>query len=314
MSTDGGTKAVLAAAGANLAIAALKFGAFALTGASSLLAEGIHSVADTGNQALLLFGGRKSRQEATREHPFGFGGERYVSGFLVSVVLFSLGGLFALYEAYEKLHDVMAGHEDPLLASRWWWVPIVILGAAAIAEGLSFRTAVHETNRSRGRQTLLSYIRGAKAPELPVVLLEDSAALLGLVFALAGVVLTLVTRNGIFDVIATALIGLLLVVVAVVLFFEMRSLLVGESASEADQSAILRALEDTDGVDRVIHSRTLHLGPDEILLAAKIAVPAADSVAHVGQVIDGAERSVREAVPAVRYIYLEPDVDRGLAQ
>ncbi len=304
------TKAVVAAMSANLAIAITKFLAWALTGASSMLAESIHSVADTANQILLLIGGRRAGKAPDAEHPFGHGRRRYVSAFLVAVILFSLGGLFALYEAYEKFHEWRAGHPDQLLESRWWWVPLVVLGASIVAEGLSLRTAIREATPSRGHQTWARFIRTTKAPELPVVLLEDSAALLGLLFALFGVGMTLLTHNPVFDVIGTALIGLLLIAVAMTLGIEVSSLLVGESASPAAVARIREALESTPGVERVIHARTLHLGPDEVLLAAKIAVEATDSAQEVARIIDTAEVRIRAAEPTVTALYLEPDIDR----
>jgi cation diffusion facilitator family transporter len=311
MSTSGGSKAVVAALAANLGIATLKFLAFALTRSSSMLAEGIHSVADSGNQVLLLVGGRRARRAATPEHPFGYGRERYLYAFIVSVVLFTVGGLFALYEAYHKAHEV-AEHPHDLgqLDGRWWWVPVVVLVGAIVMESLSFRTAIREANQVRGDAGWAQFVRRAKAPELPVVLLEDSAALLGLVFALFGVGLTLLTENPVFDVIGTALIGLLLVAVAVVLAIETRSLLLGESADPAVQEQIRVALEDTDGVDRIIHMKTLHLGPEELLVCAKIAVTPTDSAAEVATAIDRAEVAIREAVPTARVVYLEPDIFR----
>ncbi len=311
MSTEGGTRAVVAALTANLFIAATKFGAWALTGASSMLAEAIHSMADSGNQALLLIGGKRSKREADEEHPFGYGRERYIFAFIVSIVLFSVGGVFALYEAYHKWHEMALGHPDTLLESRWWWVPLVILTAAIVAEGMSFRTAIRESNKTRGRQRWTKFIRSAKAPELPVVLLEDFAALIGLVFALFGVGMTLITHNGLFDVIGTALIGLLLVAVAVALAIETKSLLLGESASPEARTRIAEALTGVDGVDRVIHMKTLHLGPEEILVAAKIAVPAAETAADVAATIDRAEIAIREAEPMVTSLYLEPDIYRA---
>jgi cation diffusion facilitator family transporter len=310
VSTEGGTRAVVAALTANLSIALVKFGAWALTGASSMLAEAIHSVADSGNQVLLLVGGKRSRRDATPEHPFGFGRERYVFGFIVAVVLFSVGGLFALYEAYHKWHEIELGHPDGLLDGRWWWVPLVVLGAAIVAESLSFRTAVRESNKTRGRQSWPKFVRSAKAPELPVILLEDFAALLGLAFAFLGIGLTLLTRNGLFDVIGTALIGLLLVAVAVTLAVETKSLLVGESAGPDAVRRIEQALASTDGVERVIHMKTLHLGPEEILVAAKIAVSPTDDAAEVAAFIDRAEHAIREAEPMVTALYLEPDIYR----
>jgi cation diffusion facilitator family transporter len=304
MSAEGGTKAIVAALGANLGIAATKFLAFALTRSSSMLAEAIHSLADSGNQLLLLLGGRKARKDATPLHPFGYGRERYVYGFIVSVVLFSVGGLFALYEAYHKWL------EPHPIEGRWWWVPLVILVAAIGMEGFSFRTAINESNHVRGDRTWPEFIRTARAPELPVILLEDFAALLGLLLALFGVGLTLLTHDGHWDAVGTGAIGVLLVAVAIVLAIEMKSLLVGESATPEHVEAISAALVGP-GVGSVIHMRTLHLGPDELLVAAKIGVDGADSAADVARAIDAAERRVRGAVPIARVIYLEPDLDRG---
>ncbi|MGN6132010.1 MAG: cation diffusion facilitator family transporter [Nocardioidaceae bacterium] len=308
MSTEGGTKAVLAALSANLGIAVLKFVAWALTGASSMLAEAIHSVADSGNQVLLLLGGRRSRRAATPEHPFGYGRERYVNSFLVAIVLFSLGGLFALYEAWHKLEEVRAGHEDQLLTSSWWWVPIVVLVGAIGLEGYSFRTAVRESDGNRGDATWLEYIRRAKSPELPVILLEDFAALIGLALALLGVGLSKLTGNGYFDVAGTTGIGLLLVTVAIVLGVETKSLLLGEAASMPAQRRICEALTSTAGIERVIHMRTLHLGPDELLVAVKVGVARDASAQDVASAIDAAERAIRSAEPIARVIYVEPDI------
>jgi cation diffusion facilitator family transporter len=311
MSTEGGTKAVVAALLANTGIAITKFVAFALTQSSSMLAEAIHSVADSGNQLLLLLGGRKARKGATAEHPFGYGRERYIYSFIVSIVLFSVGGLFALYEAYHKWHEVQEHPGDMgELDGRWWWVPLLVLGVAIVMEGFSFRTAIREANKDRGRLSLVRYVRRAKAPELPVILLEDFAALTGLLFALLGVGLTLLTEEPIFDVIGTAMIGLLLVAVAVVLALETKSLLLGEAASPDAQRRLRESLEQTDGIERVIHMKTLHLGPDELLVAAKIAVSATDSAADVARAIDNAEVAIREAEPVARVIYLEPDLRR----
>jgi cation diffusion facilitator family transporter len=313
VSTEGGTKAVVAALLANTGIALTKFLAFGLTQSSSMLAEAIHSVADSGNQLLLLVGGKRARRVATPEHPFGYGRERYIYSFIVSIVLFSVGGLFALYEAYHKWHEV---HRHPgdlgALDGRWWWVPLLVLVAAIVMEGLSFRTAIREANRDRGSATLVQYVRRAKAPELPVILLEDFAALTGLTFALLGVGLTLLTRQPIFDVIGTGLIGLLLVVVAVVLALETKSLLLGEAATPEAQRRIEQALVGVDGIDSVIHMRTLHLGPDELLVAAKVAVTPTDSAEQVARAIDAAEAAARAVEPAARVIYLEPDIRRPL--
>jgi cation diffusion facilitator family transporter len=310
VSSQGGTKAVVAALSANLFIAVTKIGAWALTGAASMLAEGVHSVADSANQLLLLRGGASAKQKATAEHPFGFGRARFISGFLVSVILFSLGGLFALYEAVNKLEETLAGHENELLNSAWWWVPLAVLGVAIFAEGFSFRTAINESRTSKGKQTWLRFIQTAKAPELPVILLEDFAALLGLSFALIGVGMTLLTKNAIWDAAGTAMIGVLLVLVAITLAIETRSLLLGEAATPEVVKKITDALAGADGVIRVIHLKTLHLGPEEILVAAKIAVEPTESAARVAEVIDSAEAAIRATEPWVTALYLEPDIDR----
>jgi cation diffusion facilitator family transporter len=301
MSAASGTRAIIAALAANLGIATTKFIAFALTGSSSMLAESIHSVADSGNQALLLVGGKRARREATPEHPFGFGRERYVYAFIVSIVLFSVGGLFALYEGYHKLHD-------PHPIESWQWVPIVVLLIAIGLEGFSFRTAIQESNKLRAKSTWVEFIRRSRVPELPVVLLEDFAALIGLAFALFGVTLTLVTDDGIWDGIGTVLIGLLLVCVAVILAIETKSLLIGESATKEHVGKIEAALVDGDEIERIIHMKTMHLGPEELLVAAKIGVPRAATAADVANAIDAAEKRIRAAVPIARAIYIEPDI------
>ncbi len=309
MSAHGGTRAVVAALLANGFIALTKFGAWALTGASSMLAEAVHSVADTGNQTLLLRGGRRAKRSATEEHPFGYGRERYISAFLVAIILFSLGGLFALYEAFHKYEEVVGGHPNELLEGPWWWVPVVVLVGAIIAESLSFRTAIRESRPAKGRQSWARFIRTAKSPELPVILLEDAAALFGLIFALFGVGMTLLTHNGIWDVVGTGMIGLLLIVVAVTLALETKSLLLGEAASPEVVARIRAALDGAEGVQRVIHLKTLHLGPEEVLVAAKIAVEPTDSAARVAAVINAAEASIRASEPSVTSLYLEPDID-----
>ena len=310
MSAEGGTKAVVAALTANIFIAVTKFGAWALTGASSMLAEAIHSVADSGNQVLLLLGGKRAKRGATAQHPFGYGRERYIFAFIVAIVLFSVGGLFALYEAYHKYEEVHSGAPNELIEGRWWWVPLVVLAAAIIAESFSFRTAIVESNKNRGKQSWLRFIRSAKAPELPVILLEDFAALVGLVFALFGVGLTLLTGNGYWDVVGTAMIGLLLVAVAVTLAIETKSLLLGEAASPQAVGRIRLALSGTPGVERIIHMKTLHMGPEEVLVAAKIAIHPAESAAEVAAIIDQAEVGIRAVEPVVTSLYLEPDIYR----
>lgn len=314
MSTDESPKAIFAALGANLGIAATKVLAWVLTGSASMLAESIHSFADSGNQGLLLLGGKRSRRAATREHPFGYGRERYVYAFIVSIVLFSVGGLFALYEAYHKYHEVHEGHPNELLESTWWWVPVVVLVVAIGMESFSLRTAVVESNKTRGSASWVSFIRRAKSPELPVVLLEDVAALIGLVFALGGVGMTLLTRNGYWDVVGTTGIGLLLVAVAVVLGIETKSMLLGESAALEDQDAIAAAIGGTGDPGhpglQLIHLRTMQLGPGSVLVACKIAVAPDDRAADVASAIDAAEERIRAAVPDATYVFIEPDVRR----
>jgi cation diffusion facilitator family transporter len=303
MSAGGSNKAVVAALMANLGIAVTKFVAFALTQSSSMLAEGIHSVVDSGNQVLLLVGAKRATRKATPKHPFGFGRERYIYAFIVSIMLFAAGGLFALYEAYHKL-----SHPTPI--KSWHWVPVVVLVFGIILESLSFRTAIRETNLIRGDASWVQFIRRSRVPELPVILLEDFAALIGLVFALFGVGLTLLTGNGTWDGVGTAAIGLLLVVVAVVLAVEMKSLLIGESATVDTVDKIERAILAGDEADRIIHMRTVHVGPEDLLVAAKIAVQHDETAAAVARGIDAIERRIREAVPIAKVIYLEPDIDR----
>ncbi|MGR3934472.1 cation diffusion facilitator family transporter [Streptomyces sp. BRA346] len=302
MSASGGTKAIVAALGANLAIAAAKFVAFAFSGSSSMLAEGVHSLADSGNQGLLLLGGKQAKRAATPEHPFGYGRERYIYGFLVSIVLFTIGGIFALYEGYEKI-------KHPHELEHWYW-PVGVLVFAIIAEGFSFRTAIKESNEVRGKLTWSQFVRRAKAPELPVVLLEDLGALVGLILALGGVGLALATGNGVWDGIGTMCIGVLLVLIALVLAAETKSLLLGEAADIDQVAKIREAAVDGQTVTGLIHMRTLHLGPEELLVAAKIAVQHDDSAADVARAIDAAEARIREAVPIARVIYLEPDILR----
>ena len=304
MSGTGGTRAVVAALLANLGIAAAKFVAAAVTGSTAMVAEGVHSLADSGNQVLLLVGGRRARRAPDDEHPFGYGRSRYVYAFVVSIVLFSLGGLFALYEG---LHKVL--HPEPLTSPAW---AIGVLLVAIVLESVSLRTAVHEASPHRERGTSWwQFVRRAKSPELPVVLLEDTGALIGLVFALVGVSLAALTGNGRWDGVGSFAIGGLLVVIAVFLALEMNSLLIGEAATPGDVAAIRAALEAGDDVERVIHLRTLHIGPDEVLVGAKIAVAHDDSAATVARAIDAAEQRVRAAVPTARVIYLEPDIDRS---
>ncbi len=297
---EGSKRAIFAAFLANLGIAIAKFVGFLITGASSMLAEAIHSVADTTNQGLLFHGGRQAARPATPEHPFGYGRDRYFWSFVVALVLFSIGGLFAIYEGVEKLrepHDI----DSPAVA-------FVILGVAVVLEAFSLRTAIRESNHVRGSLGWFQFVRRSKTPELPVVLLEDLGALFGLFFAIAGLTLAVTLDEPRWDGAATVAIGVLLVSIAVILVVEMKSLLIGESATGEQQRAILGAIEETPGVRRLIHMRTLHLGPDELLVAAKVELAGSLSVREVADAIDAAEARVRTAVPIARVIYIEPDL------
>jgi cation diffusion facilitator family transporter len=299
-------RAIIAALLANIGIAITKFIAAAFSGSASMFAEGIHSVADSGNQILLIIGGKRAKRAATAAHPFGYGRSRYIYAFMVSIVLFSVGGLFSIMEGLNKLQHP---HELEMV-----WLPLVVLGAAIIMESLSLRTAVKESNHVRGNKSWVQFIRHAKSPELPVILLEDLAALIGLVLAFGGVGLTVVTHDPIWDAIGTLAIGGLLVLVAIVLGLETSSLLVGEGATAEDTGKIRKALKDTDGVESVIHMKTLYLGPDELMVGAKIAVAEKATGKQIAKIIDSAEENMRIAVPAARVIYLEPDIQRATAE
>ena len=303
MSASGGSRAIIAAFLANMGIAIAKFAAWAISGSASMLAEAVHSVADSGNQLLLLLGGRRARRAADREHPFGYGRERYVYAFVVSIILFSIGGVFSIYEGVNKLT-----HPHMLTAG---WIPVGVLVIAIVLESFSLRTAVRESNQvRRPGQSWVSFVRHSKAPELPVVLLEDIGALLGLCFALFGVGMTVITGNPVFDAIGTLMIGVLLVAIAVVLGIETKSLLVGEGANEADHDAIVAAIESGPEVERIIHIKTLYLGPDELLVAAKLGFVSDRLLREVAVDIDVIEARVRAAVPIAKVLYLEPDIYR----
>jgi cation diffusion facilitator family transporter len=300
MSTEGGTRAVVAALLANTGIAVAKFVAAGISGSASMLAEGVHSLADAGNQVLLLVGGRRSRKAADEAHPFGYGRERYVFAFVVAIILFSVGGMFSLYEGIHKLE----AHEELNLP----WIPLAVLAVSIVLESFSLRTAVIEANKARGKDSLFAFIRRAKQPELPVILLEDIAALTGLTFAFVGVSLSLITGDVIWDAIGTIAIGVLLIGVAVILGIETKSLLVGEGATRADVDKIRAAFEGHKNVEAIIHMKTLYLGPDELMVAAKVAVPKTTKATEIAKAINEIEVAVREAVPVARVIYIEPDI------
>ena len=303
MSTEGSTKAIFAALGANVGIAITKFIAAAFSGSASMFAEAIHSVADCGNQILLLVGGRRAKRQATPEHPFGYGRSRYIYAFMVSIVLFSVGGMFSIVEGFNKLSEP---HELEMV-----WLPLVVLGVSIVLESFSLAAALRAAKEERGKTSLIQFIRHAKSPELPVVMLEDLAALAGLVFAFIGVGLAALTHNPIWDAIGTLAIGALLIAVAIILGIETSSLLVGEGATAKDNKLIAEALRKSKGVEDIIHMKTLYLGPDELMVAAKIAVKQTDSAKEIAHAIDMAENDIRVAMPAARVIYLEPDILRS---
>ena len=302
---EGSKRAVIAAFLANLGIAAAKFAAFLATGAASMLAETVHSIADTGNQALLLLGARRASRRPSPQHPFGYGRERYFWAFVVALLLFSIGSIFAIAEGVEKLR-----HPHALESPRW---AFAVLFASLALESASLRTAVREANALRGGEGWWAFVRRAKSPELPVVLLEDLGALLGLLFAFAGVALAVATGKPRFDALGSVAIGLLLGAIAVVLASEMKSLLIGEAANPAVEARIRGAIESAPGVRRLIHMRTLHLGPDELLVAAKLEFAAELDMRALAAAIDGVESRVRAGAPEARVIYVEPDVTRAPA-
>lgn len=295
-----GTKAIIAALFANMGIAIAKFVGFALTGSASMLAESIHSVADSGNQGLLLLGGKRARQAADTSHPFGYSRERYFWAFVVAMVLFSLGGAFAMFEGVEKIR-----HPHEIEAAG---IAIGILFFACILEAFSLRTAVVESRKVKGDAGWWSFIRHSKNPELPVVLLEDIGAMAGLMIALSAVSLSLVTGDAIYDGYGTLSIGVLLTIIAVILATEMKSLLIGEAANRQVLEAIRTAIERDPSVQRLIHLRTQHLGPAELLVGAKIAFIDTLTIRELAAAINRVEASIRGDVPEARMLYLEPDI------
>lgn len=300
---DGSRKAIVAAFGANLGIAIAKFTGFLITGSAGLAAESVHSLADTANQGLLFLGGSRAAKERDAEHPFGHERERFFWAFIVALILFSLGGLFALVEGINKMRHP---HETESMM-----VAIVILGVAIVLEGFSLRTAVKETRHVKpAGQSYWQFIRTAKQPELPTVLLEDIAAETGLIIAFAGVLLGHFTGNPRWDAAGSVAIGVLLIVVAAILGMEMKSLLIGETASVADRANLETALHGSPHVARVIYMHTQHVGPEAILVAAKVIFDPALPAGEVSQAIDVAELNMRSAVPQAKYIFIEPDVNR----
>ena len=297
---DGSTGAILAAFLANVGVGLAKFAGFVLTGSSALLAESIHSVADSSNQGLLVLGARRASHRPTDLHPFGYGRARYFWAFVVGLVLFSLGGLFSLYEGYHKVTDPHA-ISSPGIA-------LAILGVAMVFEGAALRTAVRHARPQRRGRSWLAFIRGSRSPELPALLLEDSGALLGLLFAIAGVSLSLVTGNPVFDGLGTLAIGVLLVGTGATLAVEMSSSLIGEAAPAEVVRTIETQIAAGPEVSSVIHMMTQHLGPEDLLVAAKVEFSTDLSMRELAQAINSCEQRVRSAVPSARLIYLEPDL------
>lgn len=299
---DGNRRAIVAALFANLGITIAKFVGWVFTGAASMLAETVHSLADTGNQALLLWGTAAAQRPATDSHPFGYARERYFWSFVVALVIFSLGALFALYEGFEKLRHPHAIENTELA--------VAILGVAVLLESWSFRTALLEGRKLKGTAGWWDFIRGTKTPELPVVLLEDLGALVGLLLALAGIGLSIITGDARFDALGSISIGLLLGGIAIVLAIEMKSLLLGEGASGGDRESIRDALLESPNITRMIHMKTQHLGPEKLLVAIKAEFDASLSLETLASEIDAAEERIRNQVPTAQLIYIEPDVFR----
>ena len=290
----------MVAMAANGGIAVAKFAAYLVTGSSSMLAESIHSVADTSNQGLLLLGGKRAQKVADDRHQFGYGRERYFWAFVVAMVLFALGGLFSLYEGIEKIRHP---HE---IESLGWAIGVLLF--AMVAEGFALRTAVVESRKVKGRRTWTEFIRRSRSPELPVILLEDAGAMIGLVLALAGVSLSAATGNAVWDGVGTVCIGVLLVAISIVLTIEMKSLLIGEAATSEHIEAINSAAAGVSTVNRVIDLKTQHIGPEELLVAGKIEFRRTLSNPELSDAIDDVESAIRAAVPLTMQIYLEPDL------
>jgi cation diffusion facilitator family transporter len=302
ISASGGQRAIIAAFFANLGIAIAKFVGFLITGASSMLSESIHSGADTGNQALLLLGRRRADKDADETHQFGYGRERFFWSFVVAVVLFTLGSVFALYEGIHKIR-----HPEELSSPV---VAIVILAVAMVLEIASLRTAIVESNHLRGDSSWWEFIRHSRIPELPVVLLEDIGALVGLVVAFGAVVTSMATGNGVYDGIGSVVIGVVLGVIAVFLCIEMKSLLIGEPAMPEDRRKLRTAIESSPGVVRLIHQRSEYIGAEQVLLAAKVEFDPNLTVAGLAAAIDTLETTVRAEVPVIELVYIEPDLFR----
>ncbi|MEM9069594.1 MAG: cation diffusion facilitator family transporter [Myxococcota bacterium] len=305
----GSKKVIYLALGANAGIAIAKFVAFLLTASSSMLAEAIHSVADTGNQILLLWGMKKAARPPDDRHQFGYKMESYFWSFIVAVMLFSLGGLFAIYEGLHKMHALEAAEaagEAATFAHPEVAIGVLVFGICL--EGYSWYAATKVINELRGEEGLFSYIEGSKSTEIIVIWLEDTGALVGLILALIGIGLVLATGNPYWDVYATFAIGVLLVLIAFFVARETKSLLIGESATKEDQDIVRRLVEDTEGVTSLMNMRTLQLGDDEFLVSLKIQWQGDLKVAEVAERTNDLEKRIRESIPGARYVLVEADV------
>jgi cation diffusion facilitator family transporter len=302
---SGSKKAIVAALLANFGIAIAKTVGFVLTRSAGMLAEAGHSLADTSNQALLLLGGRRAARKADEAHPFGYGRERYFWAFVVALVLFSMGGLFALYEGIQKLRHP---HATESLA-----IAIGILIVAIVLETFSLRTAIREARHVKpAGVSWWTFIRTSKSPELPVVLLEDIGAEVGLFLALIGVSLAAATGDPRWDAVGSIAIGVLLVAIGIVLAIETKGLLLGESASKDVIAAIASAIRSQPEVTSLIHTRTQHIGPDELLVGAKVEFNRDLGFADLASAVDKVETAIRQAVPSAVTIYVEPDLRRAV--
>ena len=299
-SSHGGTaRAILYAFLANGGIAIAKTWAAWITGSGSMLAEAIHSYADTGNQVLLFLGLKQSGKAPDDEHPLGYGKLSYFWSFIVALMLFSLGGLFSIYEGFHKLQ-----HPEPLTQV---WIAIAVLAIAIVLETFSLLGCLREINIIRGKRAFRQWLHETRNSELVVVLGEDIGALAGLVLALMFVSLAAVTGNPVYDAIGSICIGLILLIISIFLAMRVRSLLVGRSADPEIQRAIARIIDSDEDIVEVFNVITTQFGPDT-LLAAKIKLkPGIDIEAAVAAIND-LERQLKEQVPALKWCFVEPDV------
>jgi cation diffusion facilitator family transporter len=291
--------AVVAAFVSNLLIAVAKFVAFSFTGSSSMLAEGFHSVADTGNQALLLLGRNRSQRAASSRHPFGYAPERYFWAFVVAIILFAFGAVFSFWEGYQKLSD-----PHPIESPIW---AFAVLGIAIAVESVAFTIAVKEANRTR-TGSWWQYIRSTKDAENSVVLLEDAAAQVGLAVAIVGVSLAVTTGDARWDALGSLAIGAILAFVSGLLATEMRSLLIGEAVSPVNRDRIIEAIQAEPALERLMELRTMHLGPDEVMVTARVELAAELTFDDAARTVAAIEERIREAVPIATEIFIEPAV------